>query len=456
LSWHDARGHLKVSLVPDADGHARADRERLGEDLRKLYVALTRARYATWVGVAPVANLESSAVGYLIGQGQAPQQALPDVLEAWRDGHPDIALLQAPEPPAHRYRPDAAPDQAGRARVMHRAVRDHWWVASYSSLRTAGAGGQAERAPETASGMIPGSAPETAREDVFLETLEPASADARDANPALRRPLAQAAPPGRGPQDIAGALHDFPSGAQAGTFFHELLEWAAAEGFGTIAGRPDAVRQAVERRAKVRKWSAWTEPLTAWLIDTVARPMALPDMPGGAVAPVALAGLGASISEMEFWLSADNVDVMRLDRIVRSHTLDNAPRPSLEPARINGMLKGFIDLVFEHDGRYYVLDYKSNRLGEDDLAYTPAAMRDAILQHRYELQYALYLFALHRLLRSRLPGYDYDRHIGGAAYMFLRGTRAAHGGVFAERPPAAMVHALDRLFSAAENREEAA
>jgi exodeoxyribonuclease V beta subunit len=447
LSWHDEHGELKVSLAPDAAGHARADRERLGEDLRKLYVALTRARYATWMGVAPVANLEASAVGYLIGRGLAPNdQSLPQVLETWRDGHADIALQEAPPPADIRYRADAAAAPAGRARTMSRTVRDPWWIASYSSLRTARAGNAAEAEPETA------------REDVFLETADsdPAPQAGGDAPDAAARPASRSLTALRGVHDAAGGLHGFPAGAHAGTFFHELLEWAAAQGFATVAGQPDAVHVAVARRCEVRNWSAWTEPLTAWLLDAVARPMVLPDMPGGPVTPVALAGIGDYIAEMEFWLGAGNVDVARLDRIVRAHTLDQAPRPSLEPARINGMLKGFIDLVFEHEGRYYVLDYKSNRLGDDDIAYTQAAMRDAILGHRYELQYALYLFALHRLLRSRLPDYDYDRHIGGAAYVFLRGTQAPQGGVFAERPPAAMMHALDRLFAAAPAREEAA
>ncbi|CAM3594063.1 RecBCD enzyme subunit RecB [Bordetella sputigena] len=478
LSWHDENGRLRVSLTPDPHGHARADSERLGEDLRKLYVALTRARYATWVGVAPVANLEASAIGYLIGRGLAPaDQSLPEVLEDWRAGHADIAVTEAPPPGDVRYRADAGAAQADAAqaataqagavqagtppararraaadatatgaRMMRRAVRDPWWIASYSSLRTAGNDDRPEAEPETA------------REDVFLETAETdAAPDAGDDagtvqpwSPARAQPAILTA------ADTPGALHAFPAGAQAGTFFHELLEWAAAQGFAAIADQPEAVRVAVARHSEVRNWSAWTEPLTAWLLDAVARPMALPDMPDGPVAPVALAGVGDYIAEMEFWLGADDVDVARLDRIVRAHTLDQAPRPPLEPARINGMLKGFIDLVFEHEGRYYVLDYKSNRLGDGDAAYTYAAMRDAILNHRYELQYALYLFALHRLLRARLPDYDYDRHVGGAAYVFLRGTWAPLGGVFAERPPFALVHALDELFAAAPARREVA
>ncbi|QJX03275.1 hypothetical protein HML84_06715 [Alcanivorax sp. IO_7] len=111
------------------------------------------------------------------------------------------------------------------------------------------------------------------------------------------------------------------------------------------------------------------------------------------------------------------------------------------------MLKGFIDLVFEHRGRYYVLDYKSNWLGPDDRAYTRDTMTTAILEARYEVQYALYLLALHRLLRARLgPDYDPDRHLGGAVYVFLRGLNGPDAGAVFERPATGLITALDELF----------
>jgi hypothetical protein len=133
----------------------------------------------------------------------------------------------------------------------------------------------------------------------------------------------------------------------------------------------------------------------------------------------------------------------RIDALVCRHTLAGATRPALQPGALNGMLKGFMDLVFEHQGRYYVADYKSNWLGPDDAAYTPAAMRAAILHARYELQYVLYLLALHRLLKARLPDYDYERHVGGAVYVFLRGVHAPSQGLHVERPPRALIEALD-------------
>jgi exodeoxyribonuclease V beta subunit len=112
--------------------------------------------------------------------------------------------------------------------------------------------------------------------------------------------------------------------------------------------------------------------------------------------------------------------------------------------------------VFEHDGRFYVADYKSNWLGPDDAAYTTAKMRAQILHSRYELQYVLYLFALHRLLKTRLPDYDYDLHVGGAVYLFLRGSHAESQGVFVDRPPRELIERLDALFANGVGREELA
>jgi exodeoxyribonuclease V beta subunit len=249
--------------------------------------------------------------------------------------------------------------------------------------------------------------------------------------------------------------HGFQRGADAGSFLHDLMEWAANEGFAKLAADEQLVRDTVARRCNLRGWARWIEPLTDWLLYLLRTPLALPAVEGEAVPPVVLAKLTSYMAEMEFWLAAHTVDTQVLDQLVCDLTLDGAPRPALEPARLNGMLKGFIDLVFEHDGRYYVADYKSNWLGADDTAYTPAKMRAQILHSRYELQYVLYLFALHRLLKVRLPDYDYDRHVGGAVYLFLRGGRAPGQGLHIERPPRELIEELDALFAHRPDGEEA-
>jgi exodeoxyribonuclease V beta subunit len=418
LKWHDADGRLHVSLRPDAAMRTQAERERLGEDLRKLYVALTRARFATWIGVAPTAEVQRTALGYLLRPGGrllAPGQ-VQDVLQAALG--PCAAVSVAPAPPmaAQGYRAETEQLQLAPEPSLPAAPPERWWVASYSRLR---------RSDER-------SVAATAQEDTYLDEPEAGDDAVAPAQPAA-----------------AGTLHAFPRGAAPGTFLHGLLEVAGRKGFAAAADQPQELAALLARRCQASRWAPHRAALQDWLARWLAEPLQLGRLTAGASA-VAPRDLRAIQPEMEFWLAAAQVDTRALDDLVCAHTLRGVPRARLQPERLNGMLKGFIDLVFEHEGRYYVADYKSNWLGPADEDYTVEAMRDVVLHHRYELQYSLYLFALHRLLRARLPDYDYDRHVGGAVYIFLRGHASATQGLHLERPPRALMEALDGLFAGAE------
>jgi exodeoxyribonuclease V beta subunit len=439
FKWHDEQGDLRVTLEADGPVLEQADRERLGEDLRKLYVALTRARFATWVGYAPLQGVESSAFGYLAGGGAPlPADQSEVCLDALRGECADIAVARAPEPGRERFTMREAAAARGGARTFPQRVRERWWIASYSSLKTV------EAAPGAIAGAGPDDArvaPDTRGEDVFIELLD-----------ATTPPEAETDQEQAGAQAVAPAgatMHGFERGADAGTFLHELMEWAANEGFDTIAQDPgrSRLRDMIARRCNVRGWAHWVDPLTEWVLHLVTTPLRLPPVEGEEVSPVAFAQLSSYMAEMEFWVAAHRVDTLELDALVTAMTLDAEARPALDAARLNGMLKGFMDLVFEHEGRYYVADYQSNWLGADDASYTAEKMRAQILHSRYELQYVLYLFALHRLLKSRLPDYDYDRHIGGAVYIFLRGGHAPSQGLHIERPPRELIERLDALFA---------
>ena len=113
---------------------------------------------------------------------------------------------------------------------------------------------------------------------------------------------------------------------------------------------------------------------------------------------IALSALANILPEMEFWFPSEGIAAHRLDALCRTHLLDGRARPALPDRTLRGMLKGFADLVFEHDGRYWILDYKSNALGADDDAYTHDALEASMAAHRYDVQAAIYLLALHRLL----------------------------------------------------------
>ena len=459
LKWHDEAGKLHITLG-DVDVLPRVDRERLGEDLRKLYVALTRACYATWVGMAPIANVELSALGYLLnGSKPIVPAELGSLLEQWRGASAEISVGEAPAASDEPFVQLDSQQMRGSARRLVKRVRENWWIASYSSLRKDNGvigGGTAHSLPAPIADAPTGEsreAPQTRNEDVFHELLEAEALDDGEEaplTPAVSSSLIAPALP------TDETLHGFLRGADAGSFLHDLMEWAANEGFDKVAVNTQMVRDTVARRCNLRGWARWIEPLTDWLLYLLRTPLNLPALDGEPVPPVVLSKLNSYMAEMEFWLAAHTVDTLALDQLVSSLTLDGDERPALEPAQLNGMLKGFIDLVFEHDGRYYVADYKSNWLGPDDSAYTPARMRAQILHSRYELQYVLYLFALHRLLKVRLPDYDYDRDVGGAVYLFLRGGRAPGQGLHVERPPRELIEALDALFAHRSGEHDAA
>ena len=159
--------------------------------------------------------------------------------------------------------------------------------------------------------------------------------------------------------------------------------------------------------------------------------------------------------ELEFHFPVEGLDRERLAARLVEH---GYPHPFAPPARdgagehlppIHGFLRGYVDLVVEHAGRWYILDYKSNWLGPTPADYGPEALAEAVRAGGYPLQYLIYLVALHRYLATRLPGYDYERHVGGAFYLFVRGIDPAAGmsrGVYFDRPAAACLHALDECF----------
>ena len=420
--WHDDQGQTWIDLQPDQDVRLRIERERLQEDLRLLYVALTRAEHACWLGVAPVADgrskapvLHRSAFGYILSGGEpiGPGDLLARVQALCGDTSDMQIALATDAASTHLYHGAKRPKAQRAARIYRLPSPESWWIASYSSL-THGTGETVRHA-----------APETATQDVLAEA----------ARELIEGTITH--------QDQG--IHAFPRGAEPGTFLHDLLEWVAEAGFVATATDATALEQQIARRCQRRGWQAWIAPLTQWLTSLLQTPLALPD--GGTLALAHLNNRQRYQAELEFWFEANQVDTQRLDDLVTRYTLDGAPRASLPSNRINGMLKGFIDLIVEHDGRYYVIDYKSNWLGETASAYNTTAMRDATLLSRYDLQYAIYMLALHRQLRARLQNYDYNRHVGGVLYLYLRGIDHAGHGVHMERLPYALIDAMDQLFA---------
>jgi len=454
LRWRDDDQRLRLSLDGGEEATREADRERLAEDLRKFYVALTRARFATWVGVAPLKGVEGSALGYLLsGEGPLGPAELPEALRDLQDGCEDIAVGAPPALDGSRARGTVAPPNWRVDPPCPSVPRPLWWMACFSALSAelGEADGPMKGSSPPAEGSEGSRMPTAARVgrwDGSMAGAWPGAADSAEED-TFREGLAEAAAPEDPSAEFAqrGLLHDFPAGARAGTFLHGLLEWAGRVGFAQAASETAERDQWVARRCERQGYADWAMGLQRWLGVWLDTPWDLQALVPGAQ-PVRPRDLRHAVVEMEFWVPTAPAELRTLDACVRAWVWPGEPRPVLTPRRLNGLLKGFIDLVFEHEGRYFVADHKSNRLSAVNGGYGELGMRRCVLAHRYDLQYTLYLFALHRLLRARLgAAYDYERHVGGVVYLFLRGHAAPGGGLFLDRPPRALMEALDRLVS---------
>ena len=415
LAVDDGPAGRRWTLAFDQDDARGADRDRLREDLRLWYVALTRARHALWVGwsAVKVGNSQDcrnhlSAAGHLLGGGQPLDAAawLPclQALQTDAQGQPLSVALQ----PAPAQVPLTVWQRPVQALALREAldctarIDKAWTIASFSRLAR----------DLSAQPLLAMTTPRKADD----EPAEEASA--------LDVPAPSPAP-----------WHSFPKGPSAGNFLHDQLEWLAAEGFALDEGRAHRLRQRCERAG----YGEQAEAVLAWLSRVVTRPLTGPGAP--------LQGLGTLLPEMEFWLPAARLQAREVDALCQQHLLPGVRRPQLPDAQLHGMLMGFADLVFEHEGRYWVLDYKSNALGAGDAAYTPQALAEAMGDHRYEVQAALYLLALHRLLRARLgEAYDPAQQLGGAVYLFLRGIDGPAGGCCTLPAPLALLDGLEAML----------
>lgn len=375
----------------------RADLEDAAEELRLAYVALTRAQHRCIVAWGKVNQFERSPLAWLLfgpreGTADDPRTLLADKFEKL-----DASALQAelaqlaaglggamavvPLPAAETQ---AAPTTGAEVRPLAPrmfvgAIPAPWRVSSFSSL--------AARLAEEA---------ETADRDAL-----PAAEIAVPPAPTFGAGVTSAAPILASAERPAFAsLFDFPRGARAGSCLHALLERVDFQRRGGDATQAAAVLDEFGFPA------AWQPVLARMLADVVAAPL---NDAGLRLADIAR---DARLIELEFAF----------------------------PLAAAGYMKGFIDLVFCHEGRWYIVDYKSNWLGDQAADYGPAPLAEAMRAHRYDLQLLIYAAALKRALALREPGLDWPQCFGGVFYLFLRGMApGSQNGVYFARPDDAAI-----------------
>ena len=457
--------------------------EQRGEDLRLMYVALTRARHQAVLWWAGAKDAGDSPLGRLLfarGEGGAVAPALgyvpPDDDVAARladlatSAPGRIAVERVPAPVGRRWAPIASAPLALEVRSFARTLDDTWRRTSYSAITAA-----AHEQPRTGGSSWVASEPE-----------EPALAD----EPALALALPPDIGSAMGDQMSAGArtrgegelrgiplpLADVPGGAAVGTLVHAVIEHTDLAADDLAEALSASLRQ--QRRYRgVDIGDA--DGLVRGLALALSTPL------GPLVGDRALRGVprGDRLDELAFEYPLAGGDAARGRTAAAAATLDDVAtlleahlrpgdplegyadrlRDPLLAADLRGYLSGSVDLVLrartDGDTTFTVVDHKTNWLvpdGEEPSAwhYRPEALAAAMQRAHYPLQALLYCVALHRYLRWRLAGYEPSAHLGGVLYLFLRGMVGPDAprvdghpcGVFAWRPPEGLVPALSDLL----------
>ena len=419
----DGEGLLLFRDLNDEE-RDRQRREDAAEQVRLLYVALTRAVHRCYLVVGcynkgkSTKESLSSPLNWLAASGIAaadwfdggkPSLDLAGVDAAWQavvDAAPAaISLAPLPEPALRTLTvPAGDPDRFQALPAPTRPLRGRR-VGSYSALTV-------------------GATAETAARDRDLFLVD-------DSSDAAQTTLAD--------DDILL----FARGPVAGECLHLVFEQAD---FRDPTNWPGAIERALLAHPQLLDPDqAQAAMLQRMLADVLATPL-------NADPTLRLDHIDRRhrLDELEFMLPSPMLRPAELAALLVQHGF---PAPTLVTTTLDGWLRGFIDLVFCHDGRYYVLDWKSNHLGDQPADYGPEATAAAMRDHDYHLQALLYTLALHRYLRLRLSDYCYDEHIGGYFYLFVRGVRpdwktaaGAPAGVVFRQPPLALIEDLDRLF----------
>jgi exodeoxyribonuclease V beta subunit len=424
----------------------RAECEALAENLRLLYVAMTRAKHRLTLVWGGFGDCEGSALGYILHQprpapangslaaavagrirGLDDAEMRRDLEELVRASGGTIALHDLSFDAIAPFPRRTEDESLLSCRTAERVLSLTWRTASFSSL---------------AAGGEPTSALAAEGSD-----YDEGAGVSRDALPA--RP------------EEAVLLDEFPAGVRSGLLIHRIFELLDFEN-----AAPDAVRTLVAETLPAFGFdAAWIPALAGAITDVL-------DTPLGDDGPPTLRHVpsGRRLNEMEFLFpvageyrgaGSGAFHSGTLAAVLERHAGGALSASYAERVRglgfapLAGFLKGYVDLVFEHGGRWWLVDYKSNRLGPSARDYAPARLRAPMEDHHYILQYLVYAVALHRHLSRCLPGYDYERHFGGVLYLFVRGMAPGHPrgtGVLRDRPPRGLIEELSTVLANPERR----
>ena len=391
--------------------------ETFAEELRLLYVALTRAKYQMAFALPAQFDKKWNALHYVLSQGEigkeielsAPKDT-ETLLQAFKEKMQDnVEICTTQNLEAFPALSINTKNDELKAAEFTGNIEQDWRITSFTSIE------QGHR-----------------RQNYFTESAGKKHVvfdDAKDYDSPNSIEISRALL-----NENESNILDLPRGKQVGTALHRHFENCY---FSDLANTEeiDKLRQSLQLD------ETFTEPLQNWLQQISHTPLSNE-------IGIALADLANKdcIKEMPFYLSIrEHFDVDAFNRALKVH--HHLPSEPLQFEQIQGMVRGSIDLVFRHNGKYYLVDYKSNFLGSTLSDYNQEALKKEMLHSHYDWQYLIYTLALHRYLQSVVPHYDYARDFGGVFYLFLRGMSGEpQSGVFYDRPSVELITELDGVF----------
>ena len=395
--------------------------EVFAEELRLLYVALTRAKYQMAFVLPKAFDKKWNALLYVLTQGEIGRKLdLPNnwdtqpLLEKFKQLLPnDVAIeltdvLQASEPLTLNVSQENL-----SAEIFQGEIEQDWRVTSFSGIEQT----HQRKAYLNESAV---------KKSLIFDDAKDYDASISIEN--ITENLTTLA------HDHDEMVLDFPRGTQIGTLLHRYFEKVP---FAQLAEKENIEKLCQDLNLAEEQFAA----VQQWFEQILSTPILPKD-------DFTLAQINEKqcLKELAFYLNiTSHFDVAGFNRALA--TLHHLPSEPLQFDDIQGMVRGTMDLVFSHQDKYYLLDYKSNFLGETLKDYDQAALKKAMLEHHYDWQYLLYVVALHRYLKTRLPHYDYNRDFGGVVYAFLRGMNGSpQSGIFFDKPDWQLIQQLEELF----------
>ncbi len=422
FTFHDEEDGMRLTLDLGSGAVERnrekAEKELLSENLRLLYVAVTRARSQCTLIWGRFKGAETSAPAYLFyasgAEGDAVGKSRNRVLELDNQAlRSEVKALAESAKGAMEFTdvPPGAGDTVDRGssggaalscRHFTGTIDASWGISSFSSL--------------------------VAGRHLSAETPD------RD----------EVAPEGEAPEGEAiSGIFSFPKGTGAGLFLHDLFEHLDFQ-----QREATAVEGLVQEKLRIHGFDTeWLGTITELVHNTLSISLD-PEFKDLRLSRIPMQD---RINEMEFYFPLKKIQPQSLIKLFKNngyHSDIIEEYTEFESLRFNpvhGFMKGFVDMVFRYQDRFFLVDWKSNFLGARVEDYDQASLRRAMAEAHYVLQYHIYTLALHHYLQVRIPGYDYEQHFGGVFYIFLRGVDKDMGpdyGVFRDRPSLGMIQAL--------------